>query len=318
MARFRYSIRRDGLWPTALLVMFSVLLGGCNSPGGSEIEEGRIHVNGIDIYYKMMGTGTPTFVLHGGPGDAHDTMLQFKDLADKYKLIFYDQRAGGRSTGDEDTASHGIENFVEDLEQLRLQLAPGKINIIGGSWGAMLAMNYAFTYPENINSLVLVSSMGVSHDYFEFYQANISANRTPEDSIAIEQITATEDFANRSPETVEKFWRYYFKAYCYDPSYADSIILWIRDTTYPRVEGRYAKLGEFFQEYDIRGDLPKISCPTLILYGDYDPTPFAYIQPLHDSIPNSQLVRIPNAGHWLWVEAPDRILPLIRDFLGNN
>ena len=89
-----------------------------------------------------MGQGVPIFILHGGPGDSHDTMLQLQALADQYRLIFYDQRAAGRSTGDADTASHTIEQFVEDLEQLRLKLAPEKINIIGGSWGAMVAMKF--------------------------------------------------------------------------------------------------------------------------------------------------------------------------------
>jgi len=318
MARFLNFILNDRLWWATSLVMLNVLLSGCNSPGGPQIQEGRIQINGCEIYYKIMGTGTPTFILHGGPGDAHDTMLQFKDLADKYKLIFYDQRAAGRSTGDEDTASQAIENFVEDLEQLRLKLAPGKINIIGGSWGAMLAMNYAFKYSENINALVLVSSMGVSSDYLKIYRAAIARNRTPEDSVTLAQIMETPEFAAESPEAVEKFWRCYFRAYCYDPDYADSINLWIRDSTYPKVEGKYAKLGEFFQDYDLRDKLKQIFCPTLILYGDHDPTPFDYIQPLNDGIPNSRLVTISNAGHWLWVEAPDRIMPLIRNFLGDD
>ena len=290
------------------------MLFGCGSHGAPEIEEGRIQVNGIDIYYKTMGRGTPTFVLHGGPGDAHDTMLEFGDLADQCRLIFYDQRAAGRSTGDQDTASHGIENFVEDLEQLRLKLAPEKINIIGGSWGAMLAMHYAFKYSDNINSLILVSSMGVSSDYFVHYRANIAANRTPEDSIAIEQISSTEEFKSGHPKAVEKFWRHYFRAYCYDPSFADSINLWIRDTTFEVVKGRYYRLWEFFANYDIRDEIKNISCPTLILYGDHDPTPFDYIQPLADGIPGSQLITIENAGHWLWVEAPERMLLLIRGF----
>ena len=80
-------------------------------------------------------------------------MLQLTNLSDRYKLIFYDQRAAGRSTGYADTASHTIESFIEDLEQLRMNLPPGKINIIGASWGAMLAMQYA---------MVLLGSMGAS------------------------------------------------------------------------------------------------------------------------------------------------------------
>ena len=297
-----------------LLAGFGLLIAAC-APGPPAVEEGQIEINGIEIHYRMMGSGHPTFVLSGGPGDALETMRPFEALADEYRLIFYDQRAAGRSTGDADTAAQGMDNFVDDLEALRLALAPEKINIIGGSWGCMVAMHYAFKYPDDVNTLVLTSTMGISADYFPVYRANIAANRTTEDSLALEQIGHSEGFARQRPEAVEKFWRHYFRAYCYDPSYADSIDLWYRDTTYELVAGRYNRLWEFFAGYDIRDSLKLITCPTLILYGDYDPTPFEYVQPIHEGIAGSMLVRFENAGHWLWVEAADRILPVIRDFL---
>ncbi len=114
------------------------------------------------MYYRVMGSGTPTFVLHGGPVDNLDMMLQLGAMSDEYRMIFYDQRAAGRTNGDEAIEAHTVEMFVEDLEQLRLQLGGGqKINIIGGSWGgAMLALQYAMEYSENINAMALLSPIG--------------------------------------------------------------------------------------------------------------------------------------------------------------
>jgi len=298
----------------ALLCVSGLSLSGC-APQPSAVEEGRIAINGIEIHYRMLGSGHPTFVLSGGPGDALETMSPFEALADDNKLIFYDQRAAGRSTGDADTAAQGVEHFVEDLESLRLKLAPEKINIIGGSWGCMVAMHYAFKYPQHINAMVLTSPMGISSDYFPVYRANIAAKRSAKDSMAIEEIAASTDFARQLPHAVEKFWRIYFRAYCYNPSFADSIHLWYRDTTYADVPGRYDRLWKFFADYDLRDSLKLITCPTLILYGNYDPTPIEFVQPLYDGIVHSKLIRFENAGHWLWVEATDRILPVIRDFL---
>ena len=297
-----------------LLIGLGISMMACISPQQSA-QEGQIEVNGIEIHYRTIGSGDPVFVLSGGPGDALETMRPFEALSDEYQLILYDQRAAGRSTGDADTATHDLDHFVEDLESLRLKLAPQKINIIGGSWGCTVALHYAFKYPQNVNALILTSPMGVSSDYFAVYRANIAANRTTEDSLAIEQIAATEDFARRRPETVEKFWRHYFRAYCYDPSYADSIDLWYRDTTYEIVEGRYNRVWEFFGGYDITDSLKLVTCPTLILYGDYDPTPFDFVQPINDGIVGSRLVRFERAGHWLWVEATDRVIPVVRGFL---
>lgn len=288
---------------------------GCSMQDNYVIEEGKISINGAEIYYKTIGAGTPTFVIHGGPGDTHDTMLQLKDLADQYNVIFYDQRAAGRSTGDEDTESHTIEVFVEDLEQLRTHFGGGKVNIIGGSWGSMVAMQYAMKYSDNINGMILMSSMGIRAEYFEEYLANIEERRTLEDSLELEQIAKTDEFGKREPETMEKFWRIYFKAYCYNPELVDSLQLWLRDSTYKQVEGRYAKLGEFMRSYNIEDDLKKITCPTLILYGDFDPTPVDWITPIHENIADSKMEIINNAGHWLWVEKPKEVMASIRNFL---
>jgi len=314
---FSYSNIRQLIYNSLFFILI-ILMAGCNSEKGDEYQDGIVSVNGIEIYYKTIGNGTPTFVLHGGPGDSHESMLQLSALAEYYKLIYYDQRASGLSTGDEDTASHTIETFVEDLEQLRLKLAPGKINIIGGSWGSMLAMQYAMKYSENINGMVLMSSMGVKSEYFGSYLANIEKNRTTEDSLKLEEIAMTDGFKKRSPDTMVEFWRIYFRAYCYDPDNTYKINIKMRDTTFKQVPGRYFKLGQFLNSYDILNDLNKITCPTLILYGDYDPTPVEWVKPIHDSIPGSQMAILKNTGHWIWVEATDKVNALIRSFLIDN
>ena len=87
-----------------LLAGFGITMSAC-APQPPAVQEGQIEINGIEIHYKMMGSGDPIFVLAGGPGDALETMAPFEALADQYKLIFYDQRAAGRSTGDADTAT---------------------------------------------------------------------------------------------------------------------------------------------------------------------------------------------------------------------
>ena len=318
MFRYFHYFRSKKCYLISIFIVFSIFYFSCKIQEAPKIKEGRIEINGCDVYYKTMGTGTPTFILHGGPGDGHDSMLPLNELKDQNKLIFYDQRAAARSTGDADTASHAIENFVEDLEQLRLKLAPEKINIIGGSWGAMLAMQYAIKYSHNINALVLMASMSPSSELLKTFFSNREKNRTSEDSLALEKITNTEEFKNNNPETIEKFWRVFFRAYCYNPTYADSIKLFIRDSTYKRVPGRYLKLWKFFQNYDIRDNLKNISCPTLILQGDYDPMPIEGAQKIHENIQRSELKVIKNAGHWLWVEATDQLIPVVRDFLNKH
>jgi proline iminopeptidase len=315
MLSYFFSFPKKNNQIISLFIVLCLIIFGCEPQNISETEEGTIEINGCDIYYKRMGGGIPTFILHGGPGDGYDTMLPLNKLKDQFKLIFYDQRAAARSTGDADTASHTIENFVEDLEQLRLKLAPEKINVIGGSWGAMLAMQYALKYSHNINSMVLMASMAPNSNLLKTFFANRNNRQTTEDSLTLEKISSTEEFKNNNPETIEKFWRVFFRAYCYNPTYADSINLFIRDTSYQKVPGRYFKLWKFFQNYDIQEDLKNISCPTLVVHGKHDPMPLEGSKLIHENIPGSQFAIIRNAGHWLWVEAPDQLFPIIRKFL---
>jgi proline iminopeptidase len=162
---------------------------------------------------------------------------------------------------------------VEDLEQLRLNLGADKINLIGGSFGTMVAMQYAMKYSDHIQSLVLMSSMGIRSEYFSSYQDNIQKKRTSEDSLDLERIQKSDEFQRRVPGVVEKFWRIYFRAYCCDPACLDNLHLWMRDPGEPEVPGRYAKLMEFISDYNLEADLKNIKCPTLILHGDCDPTP---------------------------------------------
>jgi proline iminopeptidase len=307
---------KTGLSVIIIFIFFGIPLTAFQS--GLAIKEGVLKIGSADIYYKTMGNGTPTFILHGGPGDTHDTMLQLSPLGNDFKLIFYDQRAAGRSTGDADTASHTIDQFVEDLEQLRLKLGADKFNLIGGSWGSMVAMQYAMKYSEHIQAMVLMSSMGIRSEYFTFYQANIESKRTPEDSLALERIQNSEGFQSRAPDEVEKYWRVYFRAYCCNPTCADNLHLWMRNNDVPEVPGRYVKLGEFIADYDLEGELRNIKCPTLILHGACDPTPVEWVVPIHEKIVGSQLQTIPNAGHWLWVEGADQVIPKIKDFFNEN
>ena len=298
-----------------LLGTFIILCFGCNSKSVPEIEEGRLQINSIEIYYKIVGKGYPTFILHGGPGFGHDHMLQLTNLSDRYKLIFYDQRGAGRSGGYADTASHTIGNFVDDLEQLRLKLAPGKVNIIGSSWGAMLAMQYAMEYTDNINAMVLLGSMGASSsEWMEEFGANIQENRTRADSLTMVEIKNSDEYKNKVPEVRARYSRLYFRSYFYNQDLADSIKIWIPDSAQKKVEGRYSRIYRYFDDYDIYDGLKRIKCPTLIVHGDADVIPVYVAEQLNESIDKSNLIILPNVGHYLWIEAPDEIYRVIDEF----
>src|SRR5262249_26192594 len=135
------------------LLIFLLII-SCKAP--KPAEEGLLAVNGTSLYYHAIGQGEPVIIVHGGPVLDQSYMFDhFKDLARTHRLIFYDQRACGRSTADVDTATMTLKNLIDDIDQLRQKLGLDQVHILGHSWGGMLAAKYAIEYPLKVKSLVL-------------------------------------------------------------------------------------------------------------------------------------------------------------------
>src|SRR5262245_24057957 len=122
----------------------------------SKMEEGFVDAAGALIYYKAVGQGPPLMLLHGGPGASHDYLLPYLlPLARSNKLVFIDERGSGRSEKLEDAGKYMVENMVQDVEAVRQALNLGKMNLLGHSYGGVLAQAYALKYQKNLIHLVL-------------------------------------------------------------------------------------------------------------------------------------------------------------------
>src|SRR5215471_3644323 len=113
------------------------------SPNVYPMQEGFVDANGVLIYYKIIGRGAPLMVVHGGPGASHDYLLPgLLPLARSNKLVFIDERGSGHSEKLEDASQYTVENMVEDVEAVRRALNLGKMNLLGHSYGGVLAQAY--------------------------------------------------------------------------------------------------------------------------------------------------------------------------------
>jgi proline iminopeptidase len=93
--------------------------------------------------------------LHGGPGSDYRSILSLQALSDEYFVVFFDQRGMGlspRVAPEEIT----LESVIADLDAIVDYFGHGeKVNIVGHSWGAMLASAYLGEYPEKVDHIVL-------------------------------------------------------------------------------------------------------------------------------------------------------------------
>ena len=124
------------------------------------VREGMIDVPDGRVWYRSVGEGgVPLVCLHGGPGSTHNYLEPLEDLADRRRVIFYDQLGCGRSDKPDDTSLWTVDHFVRELEVVRGALGLEHFHLFGSSWGGMLAMQYLLDYrPGSVASLLMAGS----------------------------------------------------------------------------------------------------------------------------------------------------------------
>lgn len=115
-----------------------------------------IRVNDIHMYYEIYGVGKP-LVLIGGLGiDLSEFDGISRWLAQKYRVLAFDNRGAGRT--DKPDIPYSIEMMAEDTEELMNALAIERASILGISMGGHIALELTLRHPERVERLILVST----------------------------------------------------------------------------------------------------------------------------------------------------------------
>ena len=113
--------------------------------------------DGHQIYFEQCGqpSGMPIVFLHGGPGSgcsvAHRQMFDLQ----RDRVVLFDQRGCGRSLPRGSVQHNTSAHLVADIEQLRRHLGIDRWLVVGGSWGAGLALAYAAAHRASCLALVV-------------------------------------------------------------------------------------------------------------------------------------------------------------------
>lgn len=276
----------------------------------------------VPLWWGVYGpAGAPRLVvLHGGPGASHDYLLpQMLRLADRWELIFYDQRGSGRSRTD-DRAPITWRTHVEDLARLARELVPGAPSLVGYSWGGLLAMLYAVAAfdPDDATRadapaparLVLIDPAPVTRSLRATFEAELARRQGSERIRALREALASSGLRERDPAAFrQRAFELSVAGYFAHPERA-------HDLTPFRVIARvqhavWDSLGEF----DLLSRLPRVRCPALIVHGREDPIPLASSELAARAMPDARLVALDDSGHVPYVEAPDALFAAIRSFL---
>jgi proline iminopeptidase len=279
-------------------------------------------VNGTTIFFDVCGLQYEprgekmvekpvTFVLHGGPGMDHTYFLPWVKPLEQYtQMIFPDHRSTGMSTFDSGPETWNIEQFADDVEELRKLLGLGKITLMGSSFGGMWSLVYTTRYPYNVERLILV-------DTAPSWAANWKAAQKVMNAKANKQQkkVATSIFEGkvRNQEQFKAWWDVMLPLYFhkYDDKIGREMI--------QRGIGSPLLSATMFQDaipkYDVESKLKFITAPTLILVGRDDwITPPSSAQTMAKLIPDSKLVVFEKSGHMPFIEEQAKFLKVVGDF----
>lgn len=269
--------------------------------------------DGTTLYYDVVGKGDPVLLLSGGPGFSPDYLRPIAEkLKDEHQFVLLHQRGTGKSvlqTYDANTIS--LKNLVADIEALRQELKVEKLVIAGHSFGGILSMMYAREHPGRVAALALIDSGGPTLKMVMKFNANLESRFSEEDRALIAKWSDPERRKENHRHAVLEVTKAKAAAYFADRSKAHLLTDPMDESSFH--DGMFWAVVPQMMALDLRAGLEKVKAPVLVLHGKQDPLETA--DEVHETFPGSKLEWIENAGHFPWLEQPDRFFAVLGVFL---
>ena len=263
-----------------------------------------IQTNEIRIHAYHLGDGPPLLLLHGMSANARTWGRAAEALGTRHRVIAVDLRGHGHS--DSPAPGYGESDFVADAAGVIRQLGIGAVDVIGHSFGGRIAMQLAGQNPERVRRLVLEEAFGSGSDGItpeQEAQMRRAGMAWMEPFRLLPREEAIAQVGRQSPG-------------------------WTREECEAFADGqREVSIdlltdGAMGYTFDWRERLSRIQCPTLVLGGDpaasaFRPSGFddAAAEEARGRLAHGTVVKIPNAGHMVHLDQPERFVEVVEDFL---
>jgi pimeloyl-ACP methyl ester carboxylesterase len=283
----------------------------------------RVLVNGVRLFFDVEGGGLvpdgplmrekPTLLLlHGGPGLDHSIYKPgLSSLADIAQVVFLDHRGNGRSEAGPPEA-WTLAQWADDVRGFCDALEIERPILYGASFGGTVALAYATRHPAHPGKLILVSAEAAGGTHLDRRVALFERLGGPEVGALARRRFLQGD---TGPATLDAWMRLAFPVYTRTPR--DPAVL-ARAVRRPDVTRWFTRPGGEAHAFDLRGDLSRVECPTLVLGGEEDPmTPIECQAEIAAALPShlTRFERFAGCGHAVLPDAPERALALIRSFI---
>ncbi len=274
--------------------------------------------DGHSVYYERAGKagGKPAVFLHGGPGGGCAPEHRRLFNPDIYDILLFDQRGCGRSTPHAELEANTTWHLVADIERLREFTGVEQWLVLGGSWGATLALAYAETHPGRVSALILRGVFTVTKAELDWYYRFGVSEMFPDkwekflapipedergDMISAYRARLTGDDAAIQLEAARAWSVWEGETITLLPS---SALAASHDDehfaiAFARIENHFFFHGAWLEENQLLRDAGKLQgIPGAIIHGRYDmPCPARTAWELHKVWPEADLHIVEGAGH---------------------
>ena len=280
--------------------------------------QGYIDVGDGRVWYESAGSGDRTLLLlHGGPGGNSEDLTPFLDLAALgYRVVRYDQLGSWRSDQPDDVSLWQADRFVSEVERVRRALDLGRMFLLGQSWGAFLALDYAIHYGQNLRGLILASGAASTRECV----AGMNAWRAelPEDTqrvLAFHEEREEYDHPDYKTAMDVLYQRHFCRVQPYPAPLAEAV-KHMGTQVYATMWGpnEFTCTGNLL-DWDRTDRLGDVAVPTLITAGEFDEVHPSCAKTLHQGIPGSELTIFPGCAHHPDLEDPRRYRETLLSFL---
>jgi proline iminopeptidase len=316
-----------------LILVFIILNVGAQPYPDSQKDGKYILVNGVKLWVVLVGKGDPLFIIPGGPGGAHISYRDFDPMAAHNMIVYFDAFGRGKSDTAKNVKEYSLERDIEDIEGLRVGLHLDQINVLGHSYGGLVAQGYAIKYPQHVKHLVLANTF---HSFIMWQENDDNSNheiKTNYPEIWTDLMKIREQgFVSSDPEHQAIYGKVpYGFLYSYNPdnfqrkpSPASSAKPYPNPNNAKLYYQMVGKDGDFIVgsdigSFDYRTKLKSLAMPVLIYGGRYDrvAVPEMMIK-FKEYCPQAHFVMFEYSGHNPQVEEPEKLFPLLNEFLSNG
>lgn len=275
-----------------------------------------LDVGGLRMHYLDEGAGEPVLMVHGNP----TWSFYYRDLAralrDDHRVVVPDHIGCGLSDkpGDEQYP-YTLARRVDDLGALVEHAIPdGPLTLVLHDWGGMIGMGWAVRHPERVARIVLLNTAAFHKPPGKKLPSTLRLARdSAVGALLVRGFNAFARGATRMAVTrpLPKPVR---DAYCapYD-SWASRIatLRFVQDIPLAPGDPGYDLVSDVESRLTVFRDRP-----TLICWGDRDFVfDHHFLERWQALLPDAEVHRFPDAGHYVLEDARDAIIPLVRRFL---